>query len=36
VDTTLAAPDDVSPNGVPVRRAQYRLPGHGLAIFEAR
>jgi len=36
VDTTLTAPDDVSPNGVPVLGAQYRLAAHGVAIFEAR
>ena len=35
-DTTLLAPDDVTPAGVPVLDAQYRLPGHGVAIFEAR
>jgi len=36
VDTTLVSPDDVSPNGVPVLGAHYRLPAHGVAIFEAR
>jgi glycogen operon protein len=35
-DTTLPAPDDVTPVGVPILGAQYQLPGHGLAIFEAR
>jgi isoamylase len=35
-DTTLPAPDDVTPAGVPILGARYRLPAHGVAIFEAR
>jgi glycogen operon protein len=35
-DTTVPAPEDVVPAGVPVRGQQYRLPPHGIAIFEAR
>ena len=35
-DTTMTAPDDVAPTGVPVLGQQYRLPPHGIAIFEAR
>jgi hypothetical protein len=35
-DTTMAAPDDVTPAGVPMLGAQYRLLPHGVAIFEAR
>ena len=35
-DTTLIAPDDVTPAGVPLLGAQYRLGPHGVAIFEAR
>jgi isoamylase len=35
-DTTIPAPDDVTPAGVPMIGAQYRLPPHGVAIFEAR
>ncbi|HUL82443.1 MAG TPA: glycogen debranching protein GlgX [Gammaproteobacteria bacterium] len=35
-DTTLPAPDDVTPAGVRVVGAQYRMPPHGVAIFEAR
>jgi len=35
-DTTMAAPDDVVPAGVPLLGLQYRLPPHGIAIFEAR
>jgi glycogen operon protein len=34
-DTTMLAPDDFVPAGVPVRGQQYRLPPHGIAIFEA-
>jgi isoamylase len=34
-DTTLVAPDDVSPIGVPQRSAYYTLGPHGVAIFEA-
>jgi hypothetical protein len=34
-DTTMTAPDDFVPAGVPVRVQQYRLPPHGIAIFEA-
>jgi glycogen operon protein len=33
-DTTLVAPDDVTPAGVPVRSAHYALGPHGLAVFE--
>ncbi|HEX5048555.1 MAG TPA: glycogen debranching protein GlgX [Gammaproteobacteria bacterium] len=35
-DTTLAPPDDVTPGGVAMPGVLYRLPPHGLAIFEAR
>ena len=35
-DTTFTAPDDVTPAGVPMLGAQYRLLPHGIAIFEAR
>jgi glycogen operon protein len=35
-DTTMPAPDDVVPAGVPLLGLQYRLPPHGIAIFEAR
>jgi glycogen operon protein len=35
-DTTLPAPDDFNPAGTVVPGAQYRLPPHGIAIFEAR
>jgi len=35
-DTTMTAPDDVVPAGVPLLGQQYRLPPHGIAIFEAR
>jgi glycogen operon protein len=35
-DTTLPAPDDVTPAGVPILGPRYRLPGQGVAIFEAR
>jgi glycogen operon protein len=35
-DTTLPAPDDVTPAGIPILGTQYRLPAHGVAIFEAR
>jgi len=35
-DTTLTAPEDVTPAGVPMLGAQYRLGPHGIAIFEAR
>ncbi|HZF30514.1 MAG TPA: glycogen debranching enzyme, partial [Gammaproteobacteria bacterium] len=34
-DTTLVPPEDVTPAGLPVPGAQYRLPAHGVAIFEA-
>jgi glycogen operon protein len=34
-DTTLIAPDDVTPNGVTQRSAYYTLGPHGVAIFEA-
>jgi len=34
-DTTLRAPEDVAPAGVPMLGQQYRLPPHGIAIFEA-
>jgi glycogen operon protein len=34
VDTTLVAPDDVVPAGVPVPEASYRLGPHGVAVFE--
>jgi glycogen operon protein len=34
-DTTLVAPDDVVPSGVPQRSAYYTLGPHGVAIFEA-
>jgi glycogen operon protein len=33
-DTTLVAPDDVVPNGVPVSGKSYGLGPHGVAIFE--
>jgi glycogen operon protein len=33
-DTTLVAPDDVVPAGVPVTGDHYRLGPHGIAIFE--
>jgi glycogen operon protein len=35
-DTTMPAPEDVAPAGVPTLGQQYRLPPHGVAIFEAR
>jgi isoamylase len=35
-DTTVPTPEDVVPAGVPIRGQEYRLPPHGLAIFEAR
>jgi isoamylase len=35
-DTTLTAPEDVTPAGVPMLGAQYRLLPHGIAVFEAR
>jgi glycogen operon protein len=34
-DTTLAAPDDIVPAGVPLLGKLYRLGSHGIAIFEA-
>jgi glycogen operon protein len=34
-DTTMPAPEDVAPAGVPMLGQQYRLPPHGIAIFEA-
>jgi hypothetical protein len=34
-DTTMRAPEDVAPGGVPLIGQQYRLPPHGIAIFEA-
>jgi glycogen operon protein len=34
-DTTLVAPDDVVPAGVPVLTPLYRLGPHGIAVFEA-
>jgi glycogen operon protein len=34
VDTTLVAPDDVVPSGVPVRGSRYVLGPHGIAVFE--
>jgi glycogen operon protein len=34
-DTTLTAPDDVTPAGVPQIGALYRLAARGIAIFEA-
>jgi hypothetical protein len=34
-DTTLVAPDDITPAGEPVGGARYRLGPHGLAVFEA-
>jgi glycogen operon protein len=34
-DTTLTAPEDVTPAGVALMSAQYRLGPHGIAIFEA-
>jgi hypothetical protein len=33
-DTTLIAPDDFAPAGVPVHGDVYRLGAHGVAIFE--
>jgi isoamylase len=33
-DTTLLAPDDIVPAGVPVRESHYLLGPHGMAIFE--
>jgi glycogen operon protein len=36
VDTTLAAPDDVTPAGIPILGERYELPAHGVAVFEAR
>jgi glycogen operon protein len=33
-DTTLVAPDDVVPAGVPVQGDHYRLGPHGIAVFE--
>jgi glycogen operon protein len=35
IDTALAAPDDIMPGGVAVGGAHYRLPEHGIAVFEA-
>ena len=35
VDTTLVAPDDIAPAGVPVRSAYHTLGPHGIAVFEA-
>jgi glycogen operon protein len=35
VDTTLVAPDDVAPLGVPQRGTRYLLGSNGIAIFEA-
>jgi glycogen operon protein len=34
-DTTLVAPDDITPAGEPVGGARYRLGPHGIAVFEA-
>jgi len=34
VDTTLVAPADVVPAGVPVAGDRYRLGAHGIAVFE--
>jgi isoamylase len=34
-DTTLPAPDDIVPAGVPVAAAHYRLAPHGVAVFES-
>jgi isoamylase len=34
-DTTLTPNDDITPAGAPQPGAQYRLPSHGIAIFEA-
>ena len=36
VDTTRAPPGDVDPHGAPVTGVDYRLPAHGIAVFEAR
>ena len=33
-DTTLEAPDDITPTGVPVRGPYYTLNSHGIAVFE--
>ena len=33
-DTTLAAPDDITPAGVPQSGAHYPLGPHGIAVFE--
>ncbi len=33
-DTTLVAPDDITPAGVAVHGSDYRLGPHGIAIFE--
>ena len=33
-DTTLDAPDDVVPAGVPLRGRAYILGPHGIAVFE--
>ena len=35
VDTTLAAPEDVVPGGLPVVERHYWLGPHGVAVFEA-
>ncbi len=35
VDTTLVAPDDLVPAGVPALAPYYRLGPHGIAVFEA-
>jgi isoamylase len=35
-DTTLLAPDDINPAGVPASGVQYRLQPHGIAILEAK
>jgi hypothetical protein len=35
-DTTLAPPEDVTPEGEVVPGTLYRLPAHGVAVFEAR
>jgi glycogen operon protein len=34
-DTTLVAPDDITPAGATALGSQYRLGPHGIAIFEA-
>jgi glycogen operon protein len=34
VDTTLTAPDDIVPAGVPLRGERYPLGPHGIAVFE--